>query len=360
MQLGADAWPWLVAAFLSLALAWWLATCGWNKPVIRALVAFLAARAFFDVANGLSLGSALAPILLPMATMVLPGAAIAFYGAYHREHGDEVGWTRFGWPVSLLLLALFLILPGLWFNGNRFGPLVVVLGLIYLMYAGIALDLGRRAVQEQDLRRRRSLLWLGLGFSFLPSYAATSDLLFIDILKLTPVSDFWLQTAHVASLLAGAALFALFILLARDAIRTEDEEHKVDVAWILAVLVLPTVTVLALWGFIALGLADGGKTVAIEGAWSVIHPVFVALAVARYGAFGLDVRARMGLRVMLLLAFFPTAFGLGWMAGVNSMPDQPTWLVATIFAVALLPFIKLLWGVADTWAGRILGVEAGS
>lgn len=355
--MGADVWPWLVAAFLSLALAWWLATCGWNKPVIRALVLFLGARAFFDVANGLSLGSSLAPILLPMATVIMPGAAIAFYGAYQRDHGRAARWADFGWPLSFMLLATFLVLPGLWFDGERFGPLVLVLGLIYLMYAAMALDLGRHAIQETDLRKRRSLLWLGLGFSFLPSYAATSDLLFIDILALTPLEDLWLKMAHFASLAAGATLFALFILLARDAIATDDEDHKVDVAWILAVLVLPTLSVLALWGLIALNLTDSSKTVAIEGAWSVIHPVFIALAVARYGAFGLDVRARRGLQILLLVALFPTAFGLGWMAGVNSLPDSPTWLVATIFAVALLPFIKLLWGVTDNWAGRILGVE---
>lgn len=355
--MGAEAWPWLVAAFLSLALAGWLASCGGRKPVVRALIVFLVARAFFDVGNGLSLGSGLVPSLLPMATMVLPGAAITFYGAYQKERGHPVAWTRFGWPVSMLLLAAFLVAPGLWFDGDRFGPLVLVLGLIYLLYAALALDLGRHALEETDLRRRRSLLWLGLGFAFLPAYASMSDLLFIDVLNLTPVTDTWLKMAHYASLVAGALLIALFALLARDAAVTDDEAHKVDVAWVMAVLVLPAITVLAVWGLVAANVGTVGATVPVEGTWSIIHPLFVALAVARYGAFGLDVRARRGLQILLMLALFPLAFGLGWMAGTNSLPEQPTWLVATVFAAALLPFLKPLWKATDGWAGRILGVE---
>lgn len=365
MQLGAEVWPWLVAASLSLALGAWLASCGWGKPAVRALVLFLFARALFDLANGLALASGAfspPPWVLPVATLLLPGAAITFYGAYHREHGHEVQWTRFGWPVSVMLVALYLVVPQTWAytsDGDiHFGPLFVFYGLNYLLYAALALDLGRHAIKADGLRRRRSLLWLGLGFAFLPAYVSASDFLFIDILKERVLVDGWVAAAHWVSVAAGLVLLALFGLLARNTVQTKDEAHKVDVAWMLGALVVPLLTVLIIWGLRAANVASIAALVGAEGLWSVLHPIFVAVAVARFGVFGLELRAVRGLQWMLMVALFPLAFGLGWMAGINSLPNQPTWLVATIFAVALLPFSKVLWGLTGNWAHKILDAEA--
>ncbi len=361
MQLGAQAWPWLIAAVLSLSLAAWLASCGWRKPVIRALVIFLVSRAFFDVGNGFAFGGtgAATAWFLPVATLLLPGAALSFYAAYQKERGRRAEWGRFAWPISMLMAALFFIAPSLWFGtaqAGSLGPMVIVYGLIYFLYAALALDLGMNALEEDDLKRRRGLLWLGLGFAFLPAYVSFSDLLFIDVLQRAVITNVWLAISHWVSVAAGLLVFALFILLARDAIKTENDSAKEDVAWVLAVFVLPGVSVLALWGLDALNLVAVAASVGAEGFWSVIHPLFVALAVARFGAFGLDVRARSGLKWMLFVGLFPLAFGLGWMAGINSLPNQNPAVVATVFALLLAPFSKWLLEAANNWAGRILGI----
>lgn len=364
MALGASAITWLIAAGMSLLLAVWLARVGWKVLAVRHLVVFLVTAALFNVANGITLAAGTVAIpwqVLAIATILTPAAALSFYGAY-KAGDDGRPWTMKLWPAAVGLVVLTMAFPALWArpgpDGIVYGPVFTLYGLNYLLFAALAFELTRDAIkEEQDASKRRSMLWLALGFSFLPAYVATSELFFIDVLGLVDVEGVFFSIAHFVSLVGGAVLLAMFFLLVRAAIRTEADQQKVDVAWFLLVLIGPGVSVLLQMLFVAFNAFDAQMSVAVEGVWAMLLPVFAAFAVARYQSFGMTTDSRPGLRIILFALLFPLAFGLGWMAGQNSFQGTPEWIVGLIFVGLTLPFVKVLWQQAHVWASRILGMR---
>ncbi len=360
--LGASAYSWLIAAGMSVFLAIWLGKSGFRVLVVRHLVVFLVTFASFAVANGLALGGGVEVPwqLLALATIFVPAAALGFYGAYQATDGRRP-WTLWLWPFAALVAILTMLVPSLWarVEGGEvvLGPVFMIYGLNYLIFAVLAFELTRDAVKEVDnADKRRSMLWLGLAFSFLPAYISTSELFFVDVMGLVPVEGLFFTVAHYMSVAAGVVLLAMFVLLARAAIVTDADEQKVDVAWFLLVLIAPGATVMVQLLFIAFDAFNSQMSVAVEGVWAIMFPMLAAFAVARYQSFGVTNDSRPGLRLIIFSLLFPLAFGLGWMAGNNSFPDTPTWLVGLIFVAMLLPFVKVLWRLAMTWTCLILGV----
>lgn len=348
---------------MTLLLAVWLARCGWNVRVVRHLVVFLVVVAFFNVVNGISLAPGDVRIpwqLLAVATIFVPTAALVFYGAYQAREGRRP-WTLKLWLVAATLAVFTVVFPASWAiqrDGKVVaGPVVMMYGLTYLTLAVLAFELTRVAIKEEDdVPKRRSMLWLALGFAFLPAYVSTSEFFFIDVLRVVSLSGVFLQVAHYMAIAAGLVLVALFVLLARAALRTKKEQQKVDVAWFLLALIGPGLSVLVLMLFVAFNAFELRMSVAVEGVWAMLFPMFAAFAVARYQSFGMTMDSRPGLRIILFGMLFPLAFGLGWLAGQNSFQEAPKWLVGLIFTGLLLPFVKILWEQTHVWASKILGM----
>lgn len=352
---------------MTLLLAVWLARVGGKIPVVRHLAILLVTLSVYDVANGIALSAGTFPVpwfILPVALILTPAATLGFYGAYRNGQRlspmdkSWVGkWMIRIWPAAIVLATVTIFVPQLWVRDGNAGPLFILVGVTYVLFAVLALELTRDAVKEtEDAGKRRSMLFLALGFSFVPAYVATSELLFLDILKLQETTGLFFSLAHYIAIGAGVVLVAMFVILARAALKTKQEQQKVDVAWFMLVLVGPGISVMIQLLFILFGAYNLQLSVAIEGVWAMLFPLMAALAVARFHSFGITGDSRPGLRILLFGILFPVVFAFGWMAGLNSFPNAPAWVIALIFMAALAVFSKMLWRQSDKWAGAVLGI----
>ncbi len=348
---------WLLGALLMLVLAAWLLRLDLRSPVNRAFAVLLVVLSVLNIASALLYGGerTLARWLYPLAMIATPFAMLYFVGVYRATRITGVLHPLLlatNASAGIVLAAMFLVDQSLFWppaNTVRFGPLFVVAGLAYLVSAVVALQLGLDYLRAAKGPERRSLIVMALGFSFLPGYVAAQDLLFIDLLGEQSATGFAF-VAHALAVVAVGPLMILFAALARAAWVTGDEEVKRDLSRFLLVFLFPLLAVGALFGLYALGEDYTKASTGIEGAWTVVFPLFVAYAVLRHRLSGVDAHSQVVVPALLVLTGLTLlAFVVHRVVEDAGYPAN-AWVVGLSTAGLLAP----LWPVWQRMALRAL------
>lgn len=358
---GPEVVPWFAAGLFMLGLAVWLVALDRRRDVNRAFAFFFFIAGLYNISFGLleNSGSVAGPgWLLPVTSLAVP--LVAGYFAFTFRNTDP---RRERIASSVLVFSLgivwglYFLRPGLWAeqtaDGVTFGPLFAFIGLIYVGYAVIGLLFGLDAMASEG-SRRRSFVLAALGFCFLPTYTGLSELYFVDVKGLVERPEGAFLAAHYITVLALIPVLLLFVLLARRALRTQEDETKSDLSRYLLVFLLPgfTMGLVALSGW--LGVDPGGMNAFFEGIWSVMSPLVVGYAMLRHQLFDTHVRIRAMLRFGFTLAAYLAVFIVAWQLSTPALPSGLAALVALAVTGASLLFLPWLRPIVRRVVDRLM------
>ncbi len=340
-----------------VVLAVWLLRLDYRSPVNQAFAVLLLVLGGFNVASALLYSGefAVAYWLYPLAQIAVPFATLYFVGTYRslrvtgRRHPALLAVNASG---GLVLVGAFVLAPGLfWPTADKptFGPLFILAGVAYMVSAVVALQLGLDYLRAPKGRDRRSLIVMSLGFAFLPGYVAAQEVLFIDLLRDVQATGIAF-VAHMMAVMSLGPLIMLFGALAREAWKTGDEEVKRDLSWFLLVFLTPLVAVGLLFGLYSLGEDYGRTATAIEGAWTVVFPLFVGYGVLRHRLWSMDTQTRRVVPALLVLTGLALLAFWIQQAVVDAGLNADAWIVGAASAALLVP----LWPRFHDWADRIV------
>jgi hypothetical protein len=337
--------PSVVAALIMMGLAAWLLVLDFNRTVYRVFALFLFLRALVLIANALqrlpsadSQMVALLGRLLPYYTLPLI-PLVAYFALIFPRPRTPLGRSRWLAPMMIGLVALLLLLYAtdharLWEvtwepgelgpysaeAGGRYyyadyGPLVLLVALLYPSFALLALVFALDYAHTPAGARRRSHLLVAAGFALNALFDGTVQALSAWQLVQSGEAYPWLPWGWTRPVLANLTLPLALVavgLVGRHAFdRRQPSAERVHARRLLYVAPLPI--------FSAALLVGGGSEILrsqtslfVLGLWRLALPLLVTYALLRYQLFDISVKVRWTLAkgavaVPFLATFFVVA-----------------------------------------------------
>ena len=355
-----------VAAAATLALAAWFLALDFENRLHRAFALFLVLRGLATLGTGLLTVPEWNPLWAALTAyfgIALPFAALYFAYVYRLQR-TRAPRRRFVLPV---LLVAAILLEALYFRDHAlfsshgasgevvFGPLFLLVGLVYIVYALIAnvmiLDYARSTTHTP------SLLVAGLGFGLICVHAGISILLIspVDLPgEREPTATGGgppLAAIGAGLLLLVAALAMIPAVLRLRRLARRDAAAREPATTAIRILALPVATaVLAVLGLLVSSHFALGLVQAFEALWTLAFVLLVAYALLRHRLFDIDVRARITIRRTTLAAFFVAAFFIGTELTKNYFETRFDSVVGILAAGLLLLALHPLQRLADRLA----------
>ncbi|HLE47885.1 MAG TPA: histidine kinase N-terminal 7TM domain-containing protein [Candidatus Thermoplasmatota archaeon] len=355
------------AGVATIVLAAWLLILDFESRLHRVFAVFLTIRGLATFGTGLvhvDEWNAFWAAVTAYFGIALPFAALYFAHVYRVQRAGAKP-RPYVLPVlvvvALLLEALYLGDHALFSSHGAaneviFGPLFVLVGLVYVVYAIIANVMVRDYLRVEPALRKRSVLVAGIAFGLICVHSGVFLLL---------VSPFDLPGEResappgagppVPAILAGLllvlsaiAMIPVALRLLRDSRQNPREQSTRRAAWI---LVLPVAT--ALLGILGILVSNAfalGLTQVFDAAWTLVFALLVVYALVRHRLFDIDVRMRLTLRRTTLAAFFVAAFFIGTELTQNYLSTRYDSVVGVLAAGTLLLALHPLQRVADRLA----------